>query len=235
MAVKTKPGTTQTPLTAPVNGAPGPRAVVPPSGPQLRKRERPRRGLIATGVVLVLVAALGAALVYQHQGGEVSVIKVAKAVPAGHKIEASDLTTAQMASDDIPAFAGSHMNEVVGKVAVVGLVPGEVLSTAMVTTKPATPAGYVVAGVSLKAGQLPAGGVSAGDRVMVILLPAQSTVASSAGSATVLENSATVTDSAATPDGTGTVVSLLIPKQDAAQLAQANNAGLVSLSQVPAS
>src|SRR5579875_3231213 len=104
------------------NGA-GHRAVVPPAGPQMRKRERPRRGLIATGVVVVLVCVLGAALVYQREGGKVSVIKVAKAVPAGHRIEQGDLTTAQMSSDNIPAFAGNHMSEVVGKVAVVGLVP----------------------------------------------------------------------------------------------------------------
>lgn len=234
MAVKTKPDTTPTSVMS-ANGA-GHRAVVPPAGPQMRKRERPRRGLIATGVVVVLVCVLGAALVYQREGGKVSVIKVAKAVPVGHKIEASDLTTAQMSSDNIPAFAGNHMSEVVGKVAVVGLVPGEILNAAMVTDKPATPPGYVVAGVSLKAGQLPAGGVSAGDQVMVILLPAQSAgSASGGGTATVLENSARVTDSASTPDGTGSVVSLLIPKADAAQLAQANNAGLVSLSQVPAS
>ncbi|MBN9620886.1 MAG: hypothetical protein J0H43_14330 [Actinobacteria bacterium] len=235
MAVKTKPDMTPAQVAPPVNGAAGHRAVMPPAGPQLRRRERPRRGLIATGVVVVLVAVLGAALVYQHQGGKVSVIKVAKAVPAGHKIEPGDLTTAQMASDDIPAFAGNHMDEVYGKVAAVGLVPGEVLNAAMVTSKPATPAGYVVAGVALKAGQLPAGGVSAGDQVMVILLPAQSSTASSAGSATVLESSVQVTDSATTADGTGSIVSLLIPKADAAQLAQANNAGLVSLSQVPAS
>lgn len=233
VAVKTKPDTTPTSVMS-ANGA-GHRAVVPPAGPQMRKRERPRRGLIATGVVVVLVCVLAAALVYQREGGKVSVIKVAKAVPVGHKIEPGDLTTAQMASNDIPAFAGSHMSEVYGKVAAVGLVPGEVLNAAMVTDKPATPPGHVVAGVSLKAGQLPAGGVSAGDQVMVILLPAQSAVASSGGTATVLENSARVTDSAATPDGTGSVVSLLIPKADAAQLAQANNAGLVSLSQVPAS
>ena len=234
MAVKTKPDTTQSSVSMSANGA-GHRAVVPPAGPQLRKRERARRGLIVTGVVLVLATVLATALLFEHQGGKVSVIKVAKAVPAGHKIEASDLTTAQMASNDIPAFAGNHMDEVVGKVAVVGLVPGEVVNAAMVTTRPATPPGYVVAGVSLKAGQLPAGGVSAGDQVMVILLPAQSSGGSSSRAATVLENSVQVTDSAATPDGTGTVVSLLIPKTDAAQLAQANNAGLVSLTQVPAS
>jgi len=212
--------------------------VTPPAGPPLRRRERAQRGLIATGVVLVLACGLGAGLLFEHQGGKVSVIKVAKAVPAGHTIEADDLTTAQMASDDIPAYAGNHMSEVVGKTAVVGLVPGEILNKAMVTTRPATPVGYVVAGVSLKPGQLPAGGVSAGDQVMVILLPSQSGDGASSGSgsaATVLENSVRVSAAAASPDGTSTVVSLLIPKADAPQLAQANNAGLVALTQVPVS
>ena len=123
MAVKTKP---ETPAAAVMsaNGA-GHRAVVPPPGPQVRKRERPRRGLIATGVVVLLVSVLGAALVYQREGGKVSVIKVAKAVPVGHKIEPGDLTTAQMASNDIPAYGASHMSELYGKVAEVGLVPGD--------------------------------------------------------------------------------------------------------------
>ncbi len=91
-------------------------------------------------------------------------------MPAGHTIEASDLTTAQMAGNDIPAYAGNHMDEVIGKIAAVGLVKGEILNQAMVSTSAATPTGYVVAGVLLKPGQLPAGGVSAGDKVMVILL-----------------------------------------------------------------
>ena len=73
---------------------------------------------------------------------------------------------------------------------------------------------------------------------MVILLPAQSAGGSSSGSgsaATVLENSVRVSAAAASPDGTSTVVSLLIPKADAPQLALANNAGLVALTQVPVS
>lgn len=234
MAVKTKPATTQSSVS--VNGN-GHRGVTPPAGPRLRKRERAQRGLIAAGVVLVLACGLGAGLLFEHQGGKVSVIKMAKGVSAGHEIEASDLTTARIATDDIPAYAGNHMNEVIGKTAAVGLVPGEILNRAMVTTRPATPSGYVVAGVSLKPGQLPAGGVSAGDQAMVIVLPSQSAGASlgSGSGATVLENSVEVSASAASSDGTSTVVSLLIPKSDAAQLAQANNAGLVALTLVPSS
>lgn len=233
MALKTKPETTSTSVS--VNGH---RGVVPPPGERLRKRERGRRGVIATGVVVVLACVLAVALVFVHAGGKVSVIKVARAVPAGHVIQQDDLTTAEMASNDLPAYAGDHMKEVIGKTAAVGLVPGQLLNKAMVTSRAATPTGYVVAGVALKPGQLPAGGVAAGDLVMVILLPAQSAGGSSSGggsSATVLENSVQVTDSATETDGSGTVVSLLIPKADAAALAQASNAGLVTLEQVPAS
>ena len=235
MAVRTKPETTVQSSVS-VNGN-GHRAVAPPAGPRLRKRERAQSGLIAAGVLLVLACGLGAGLLFQSQGGKVSVIKVAKEVPAGHTIEADDLTMAQMASDDIPAYAGNHMDEVIGKTAAVGLKPGTILNKAMVTTRPATPSGYVVSGVLLKPGALPAGGVSAGDRVMVILLPSQSAASAGGGGsgATVLENSVQVSASAAASDGTSTVVSLLVPKADAAQLAQSNAAGLVALTQVPAS
>ena len=69
-----------------------------------------------------------------------------------------------MSGDTIPAYAGGHMSEVIGKTAAVGLVTGQVLSPAMLTTQPPTPAGDVVAGVSLKPGQFPAAGVRAGTR-----------------------------------------------------------------------
>lgn len=215
----------------------GRRGVAPPPGPSLRRHERRRRGLIAGGVVLVLAFTLGVGLLYSRAGGKVSVIVMARPVAAGHTIARADLATAQMASDSIPAYAASHLSEVIGKTAAVGLVTGEVLNNQMVSTQAATPPGDVLAGVALKAGQMPAGGVSAGDRVMVILLSAQPAGGSSAppSAPTVLENSAQVTASQAQPDGSGTVVSLLIPKADAAALAQANNAGLVTVEQLPSS
>jgi Flp pilus assembly protein CpaB len=229
----------KTDLAATAAAANGHRGLMPPPGPELRRKERRRFGLIAGAVVLVLAAGLAVGLAVVRAGGKVSVIVMARPVPVGHTIDAADLTTAQMAGDSIPAYAGNHMNEVIGKVAAVGLVKGEVLNPAMVSTRVATPPGYVVAGALLKAGQLPAGGVSAGDKVTVILLTGTSSGASSnaaSGAApSVLETDVTVTDSAEAADGSGTVVSLLIPRTDAAQLAQANSAGLVALAQVPSS
>jgi hypothetical protein len=170
-------------------------------------------------------------------GGKLSVIVMARPVLVGHTITAADLTTAQMAGNSIPAYAGNHQSEVIGKVAAVGLVKGEVLNPAMVSTKATPPPGFVVAGVLLKPGQLPAGGVSAGDKVTVVLLAGTAGGSSAAGAATptVLETGVSVVESAVAPDGSGTVVSLLVPKVDVAQLAQANSAGLVAVAEVPAS
>lgn len=223
--------------TAQVGSANGHRAVLPPPAQTLRRKERRRVGLIAGAVVLVLAAALAVGLAVLRSGGKVSVIVMARPVTAGHTITSADLTTAQMASDTISAYAGNHMSKVIGKVAAVSLVKGELLNDQMVTSRASTPVGYVVAGVLLKSGQLPARGVGSGDKVSVILLAGTggSPAAAGSGSSTpaVLETGVTVTDTATSPDGAGTVVSLLIPKGDAAPLAQANNAGLVTLVQVP--
>lgn len=227
MATKTDPATA---MGAATNGH---RALLPPPGQELRRKPRRRPSLIAGAVVLVLAAGLAVGLVVTRAGGKVSVIVVSRPVPAGHTISAGDLTTAQMAGDSIPAYAGNHMDEVIGKIAAVGLVKGEVLNPHMVSTKSPTPPGYVVAGVLLKPGQLPAGGVSGGDKVTVVLLTSSSQGSTNGATPTVLEGSVTVTDSASAVDGSGTVVSLLIPKGDVAQLAQANSAGLVAIAEVP--
>ena len=222
----------------------GRRGVVPQPGQVLPLRQR-RRGLVAAGVLIVVVAALLVGVLYSRAGGKIAVIVTARAVPVGHTITRTDLTTAQIAADEIPAYAAAHMAEVVGKTTVVGLVPGEIIAPAMLSTRPPTPAGSVVLGVAVKPGQLPAGGVAAGDTVMVILLPASTDGASSdAGStqggtapesqpARVLDQSALVIDSAALASGQASVVSVQIPAADATALAAASSAGLVALAKLP--
>jgi Flp pilus assembly protein CpaB len=204
--------------------------------------------MIAAGVLLVLIAALLVGVLYSRAGGKIAVIVTARSVPVGHVITRADLTTAQIAADTIPAYAGAHMTEVVGKTAAVGLVAGEIVAPAMLTTYPEEPAGTAVVGVAVKPGQLPAEGLSAGDMVMVIVLPPPSlgpdTGSGSAGSdtggagagssgASVLDKSAAVLDSAELASGSGSVVSLQVPDADAAALAAASSSGLVALVKVP--
>lgn len=209
------------------------RGVVPPPGQPLRTRQR-RRGLVAAGVLLVLICGVLAGVLYTRAGGKVSVIVTARAVPVGHTIGSTDLTTAQVATDSIPAFAGSHLSEVIGKTAAVGLVAGEIVSPAMLSAGTALRTGLAVVGVAVKPGQLPADGLAGGDTVMVIVLSAAPPTAASGsvGVPSVLTDAAPVVDTATLPAGAGTVVSVQVPTADAAQLAAASSAGLVALVKV---
>lgn len=196
--------------------------------------------MVAGGVLLVLVCGVLAGVLYLKAGGKVSVIVTARAVPAGQVIERADLTTAQLAADSIPAFAGAHMSEVVGKTTTVGLVTGEIVSPAMLSTGSGLPAGSAVVGVAVKPGQLPASGLTPGDAVMVVLLsPASAAGATTGGggggAASVLADHAPVVDAATLPAGAGDVVSVQVPRADAAALAAASSAGLVALVKVPPS
>ena len=241
MAVRARAATSGSRAASSPNGR---RSVVPPAGQPLRSYHR-RRGLIAGGVLLVVVCALLAGVLYSHAGGKVSVIVTARAVPVGSRITADDLSTAQIATDTVPAYAGRHMSEVIGKTAAVGLVTGEIISPAMLTDQPALPSGSAVVGVALKPGQLPAAGLSPGDTVMVVILPASQSggtpptnaTGGSGGSSgsdapSVLVESAPVVDAATLASGQGSVVSVGVPRADAAQLAAASSAGLVALVKV---
>jgi Flp pilus assembly protein CpaB len=185
------------------------------------------------GVVFVLVSAIAVALVVSRSGGKVSAIVMAKAVPAGHVITRGDLTTAQLATDSIPSFAGKHMNEVVGKTAKVGLVKGELLNKDMLgDAAPVSPDAAQV-GVIVKPGQLPAGGLSPGDLVMVIVLPATTPGTSNANATpTTLASAAPVIGSRTLDSSTGSVVTVQVPRAQAAQLAAASSGGQVALVKV---
>lgn len=223
--------------TAAASGAATRRGVNPPAGQPLRTRSR-RGGMVAGGVLLVLVCGVLAGVLYVRAGGKVSVIVTARSVPVGQVIERADLTTAQIASDSIPAYAGAHMSEVVGKTTTVGLVTGEIVSPAMLSTGSGLPAGSAVVGVAVKPGQLPASGLNPGDVVMVVLLSPTSAAGNATanngggGAASVLTDHAPVVDSATLPAGAGEVVSVQVPRADAAALAAASSAGLVALVKV---
>lgn len=149
------------------------------SGGESRRRfalPRPpgrRRNRSAVIVGLLLVVGCGAAGValYTSATERPLVLAVGRDVPAGGRITAGDLTNARVASDPpvrpIPASARSR---VVGRVARVGLVPGDVLTPAHLARSDAVPTGQSVVAVVLDFGQAPK--LVPGDRVLVVA-PAQ--------------------------------------------------------------
>jgi Flp pilus assembly protein CpaB len=201
------------------------------SGPLPVRQKRPGYAVIAI-VLIVGLAALGAYF-YTKAGQKTPIVVVTKDVAAGHRIERSDLSTVNVAGG-LTAIGGSNLNSVVGEVATVELLPGTPLQRAMVTSASPLPSGSSLVGVELKPGQLPAGGINDGAKVQVLQLPNKnSTSASTPQNATVLATSATVYQSATDPSQTGgSLVTLIVPSDNAPAIAAASSSGLVALVQV---
>ncbi len=140
-----------------------------PVGDRLPGAPRERKpALAALAVLLILVGALGATVLVVQAGDRVEALKITKRVSAGEHIPKSAVTTVMVAGDDAVNYVAADQ---VGLLrtkywASTDLVPGTVLVGEMLRGKSKTPAGTVLVGVSLSAGQFPPQ-LSVGDTVDV--------------------------------------------------------------------
>lgn len=188
--------------------------------------------MVVVGLAAVVVGALVFLGAHMGLDDRQEVLVVARPVAAGQVIAAEDLRVANVAlssgADSVPA---GKRNQIVGKPAAVGLLPGGVLSPAQVGAASGLGAGEAIVGVPLKAGQAPSG-LRTGTRVQVV--DTGGTAAESAP--TVVSARAVVADIEPSATGSGvTVVSLRVPGADAVAVAAAGAAGRVSLVVLPAS
>jgi hypothetical protein len=193
-----------------------------------------RPGYAALAVVLIVGLAVLGAYFYSQAGKKVPVVVVTTDVPAGHKIQRSDLSTVQVAGN-VTAIGGASLNSVVGETAVVELLPNTLLQRSMVTSVPSLSSSDAQVGVAVSPGQIPANGLNPGDTVEVLELPAKNAASSTAAVAapSVLAATATVYGSRSDPSQSGgTLLTLVVPKSVAASIAAASNAGLIALIRV---
>jgi flagella basal body P-ring formation protein FlgA len=114
----------------------------------------------------VLVVLVGGLLAFA--GGQVltrhtQVLAVAHDVPVGATIKDSDLTVASVTKDpNLSPIPASQRSQIVGMVAQVGLVTGELLTRAQVGPSSGFTAGQQLVALPLKQGQFPARGADAG-------------------------------------------------------------------------
>jgi hypothetical protein len=127
-----------------------------------------RASWIVLGVLLVVGGALLFAVLAMGFDRRTSVIAVARPVPAGQVIKATDLKVVHIAADGgLRAMPVSKASAVVGKTAAVDLAPNTLLASEDVGVGSGLSNGKAVLGLALKAGQLPAD-LGAGDKVNVI-------------------------------------------------------------------
>lgn len=146
-----------------------PGAVAPPRALRARRR---RPAVLALSVALIAAGGLGGAALYTATGQRISVLALARDVPSGQQLVASDLTVARIAGD--PALRpvdAADLDRAVGRRAATDLKRGSLLTTSDVTDDPVVQPGQQIVGVAAKHTQLPATALKPGRQVIVVATP----------------------------------------------------------------
>lgn len=157
-------------IRAPRSGAPSSNGHRPDPGvgiaPPLRRVRIPE---LVIGVMVMTVFALGAVMLHLSAVDKSPALAVVGSVERGQTLSASDVRVVYVASDNALArLTEADLNTVVGRVALVDLAPGTLLTRSLVADRPALEDGDGIVGLSLEPGGYPAMGLSPGDLVNVI-------------------------------------------------------------------
>lgn len=162
--------------------------VAPPKG-------RVRLPELAIGLFVMVGFALGAVLWHLNSVDKSPALAIAANVERGETLTSNDIRVVYVASDDVLATIGEgQMSQVVGRVALVDLPAGALLTRDLVADAVVIEAGDGVAGLSLEPGQYPALGLAPGDIINVVRAGEDGTGEDGTGEATdtVIARHATV-------------------------------------------
>lgn len=193
----------------------------------LRPRRRP--WLLILGLLAMVVCAGAFSMVYASSDARVQALAVARPVAAGQTITAADLRVVRIVSDaGVEVVLAREASRVIGRTAAVPLTEGSLLADGQIGPAVWPPAGQAVVAVPVKAGRL-AAGAAPGSQVLVIPVAKDAAVeAPPSPGAKPSSVRATVVQVIEAVDSSGTsVVSLLLPREDAVAVAGA--AGELSL------
>jgi hypothetical protein len=120
-------------------------------------------------VLLIAGCALGAAVAFTKAGDTTTVVTVTDGVARGETITREDLTTTRVAGVD-GAVPADQLEDLVGRTAVVDLLPGQVVVADASSSDPIPAEGETLVGAALEPSQVP-DGLAAGDTVRVLAAP----------------------------------------------------------------
>ena len=160
-----------------------------PTGPAAGRGRLPvptrdrRPALAALALLLVLVGALGAALVVYRSGQRVDVLISTHEIRPGEQVTAADFTTARVSKDGGQTIPANVESSFIGSYAVVD-IPTQTLLNAKMFLANALPANSVIIGVTVSQADRPAAPINTGDVVQVYIVPSgggSSSTSSTAG------------------------------------------------------
>ena len=138
-------------------------------------KSAPRRRSLMQGalaILLIVAGALTAGFVAQRMGSTHDFLGVAREVGKGAQITAEDLIIVRvnkaLGLNPIPA---SQSRTVIGKHAVMALVPGTLLTMDQVTDIPIPAPGHQLIGLGLEEDQMPSSRLAEGVAVLLVVVP----------------------------------------------------------------
>ena len=222
----------------------------PPVELRAPKGHSPRRRWLPALMVLVPLSAMLSVSVVQQLGNRISVLRAARTIEAGQVLTADDFQVVDVAIDgNAQVVSAKDRDTLVGLTAPARIPSGSLVSPADFEAGVGLPAGTVVVGAVLQAGEIPTGELRVGDRVLVLSTAGQGpgAVAGAGGDEAAELGEATVfsvngagsasTDPAAANaqvSSTATFVSLAVPKAMSKKVAQAAAGQRIRLVYLPA-
>lgn len=199
--------------------------------PRPARRRRPL--LVVVGVVVAAVAAALVAALLNAATATTLVWATAAEVSRGHPVEAGDLVAVEVNSstaERLVAATVESRDALVGQVWAVDLPAGQLLSPALVIERLAAADGQALVGLRLGPGEFPVAGLRPGDVVMVVEAAVQHDQQPRVlVAAAVVESVAVLGDQGV---GAARLITLSVPAEAAAAVANAGSAGRASIAVV---
>lgn len=146
-----------------------PAAPLPPSTAKAVLPRRRRPGLIAAGVVIVVLGFLGAYWFATTAAASKQYLAVATTITAGQRITDADLKVVQINPGGLTPIPAAQRASVVDRYAKVELVAGTLLINDQLTDNGFPGPGKQLIGLELKPAQLPARDLRPGEPVLIII------------------------------------------------------------------
>jgi hypothetical protein len=201
----------------------------------LRARTQVRAQWLVLAAALTVLAGVLVAWAIERAADRVDVVSVARPVPAGTVIQADDLTTTAIAFDEpvVGRAPAASLDALVGRVAVVELRPGTLLSVGMWADGTGLSPDERTVGALLDVGTHPSGLATGATALAIAADDATADVSAAAGSTAAEGVIVRVLDTRTTDRG-ALQVTLAVPEADAARIARLAAAQTLVLVGVPA-
>lgn len=195
-------------------------------------RSRSRIPEILLGTLLVALFALAGAWFYSTSTNRVGYLALRAGVQRGEVIEQADLAVYQIDTDaPIQALRPTQTADVVGKVALVDLTAGTLLTGSHLADRSQIPAGSGIVGLDLDLGQFPSLSLRPGDRVQVVAVDTSGSTDADAAVEIIADQVEIV--SVAESGGSGRFYSLVLETELAQRVLAADARDEVRLIEVP--